>query len=170
VPVSAPVFKATFSDFRLVKTRSCAQLIFEVPIEEADAALQTLGGLPRAATEVWAGIARIDPKNPAPEPRNAPDKASAPKERRPFNSLALPAQAAMRCNEPEFQRFIADRLYGPGNDVRVESPMAASEVRHICGVTSRSMISIAGESGRKWLALDAEYLEWKHTVPYESAR
>ena len=34
--------KATFSDFKLIKGRKVAQLIFEVPIEATDAALAAL--------------------------------------------------------------------------------------------------------------------------------
>ncbi len=35
---------ATFSDFRLVKGRKVCQLVCEVPLEQADAALAALGG------------------------------------------------------------------------------------------------------------------------------
>lgn len=164
--MDAAIFQGAYTDLKFVKTRSVCQVIVELPIERA-ADFVAAFGAPLPGAEIPVALARIDPKNPASDPRNAPDKASADKERRPFKSLALAQQAAMRCNEPEFQRFIAERLYGPGNDVLIESPMAASEVRHICDVTSRSMISGAGESGRKWLALDAEYMEWKHAVPYD---
>ena len=37
--------KATFSDFKLIKTRKVAQLVMEIPVEQADAALKALGGL-----------------------------------------------------------------------------------------------------------------------------
>jgi hypothetical protein len=39
--------KATFSDFRLIKGRKQAQLVLEVPIEQADNALAALGGIPQ---------------------------------------------------------------------------------------------------------------------------
>ena len=103
---TAPVFKASFADFKLVKTRSCAQLIFELPIEQADAALQTLGGLPRAATEVWAAICRIDPKKAASEPRVAPAEAPETKEQRKLADMSLGQRAGMFCADPEFRRFV----------------------------------------------------------------
>ena len=52
-----PAIRATYSDVKLVKTRKVFQLIFEVPIEDADNALRVLGGLPRPAAERWVGIA-----------------------------------------------------------------------------------------------------------------
>lgn len=57
---------ATFSDFRIVKTRKLAQFVFEVPIEDADKALAALGGLPRSDGERWCGIALIT-KSASPE-------------------------------------------------------------------------------------------------------
>src|SRR4051812_4591789 len=58
----AAVTQATFSDFRLVKGRKVAQLVFEVPIEQADQALAALGGLPQPATEAWVALARLETK------------------------------------------------------------------------------------------------------------
>ena len=49
---------ATFSDFALVRSRKVARLIFEVPIEQAKKALDTLG-MPDPAGETWCGIARV---------------------------------------------------------------------------------------------------------------
>jgi hypothetical protein len=162
--MTPPVFKATFADFKLVKTRSCAQLIFELPIEQADAALQTLGGLPRAATEVWAAIARLQPEKPASEPSNAPAALSPPKEKRKFGEMPPAAQAGMLCADPLFRRFLADRFFGPGNHGPVDLDKAAHLVREICGVQSRSKISEADESANRWRQLDLEFLDWKHSA------
>jgi hypothetical protein len=51
--------KATFADFKIVKTRKLAQLIFEIPIEQADSALAALGGIPRSDAERWVAIALL---------------------------------------------------------------------------------------------------------------
>jgi hypothetical protein len=45
--------KATFSDFRLIKGRKQAQLVLEIPIEEADRALAALGGIPQPQSDHW---------------------------------------------------------------------------------------------------------------------
>lgn len=66
---------ATFSDFRIVKGRKVAQLIFETPLEAADEALRMLGGLPRPDAERWVGIAPLKAKPtaaPAPVANDAP--------------------------------------------------------------------------------------------------
>ena len=112
--IDKSAFRATFSDFRIVKGRKVAQFIFETPIEGADAALEALGGVPRSDAEVWAGIARLDLSKASHEPRKpsgeiSPPKESTPKERRRLASLPLPQQAAMRCDDKEFQIFIALR-------------------------------------------------------------
>lgn len=181
VPSESPLaFKAAYADFKLVKTRKTAQFVFEVPIEGADAALKALGGVPQPDCETWVAVARLDPALAASE-RNAPVETPAPTNedirdirenrrveasRQRFSTMPLAKQAALRCNDPNFRRFLGERAFGgPGGDVLVDVDAAADEVREICGVTSRSMISIAGESGRKWLALDAEYNDWKHAVP-----
>ena len=36
------------------------QLIFEVPIEASNNALEVLGGIPNPEKEIWVGIARIN--------------------------------------------------------------------------------------------------------------
>lgn len=47
---------ASFSDFKLIKGRKVCQLVCEVPLEQADAALAALGGLPNPHAERWVGI------------------------------------------------------------------------------------------------------------------
>ena len=65
MPAPAAI-KATFADFRLVKTRKLAQFVFELPIEAADEALRVLGGLPCSDSERWCGIALLtDPEDDA---------------------------------------------------------------------------------------------------------
>ena len=158
----APAFRACFADFKLVKTRGCAQLIFELPIEQADTALQTLGGLPRAATEVWAAICRLDPAKAASAPRAAPANLP-PKERRPFKTLTYAQQAGIRCDDPEFHRFLEFHLEEPGGSIGPRE--AADAVRNICCVSSRSEITEKNRSAGLWRELDAKFKSWKHDVP-----
>lgn len=55
-------FGACYSDFKLVRTRGVIQLIFEVPIEKADHALQALGGMPAQGASTWFAIAKMEKK------------------------------------------------------------------------------------------------------------
>jgi hypothetical protein len=52
-------FRATYSDFKYIKTRSCVQIIFEVPIEASNEAYEILGGVPKPGAEIWCAIARL---------------------------------------------------------------------------------------------------------------
>jgi hypothetical protein len=53
-------FSATYSDFKVIRTRDTAQFIFEVPLEAADHALNILGGVPQPMKERWVAIARLE--------------------------------------------------------------------------------------------------------------
>ena len=57
--MTAAAFKATFADWKLIKTRGCIQLVFEVPLHESDMAYRVVGGMPNAAEERWFAIARL---------------------------------------------------------------------------------------------------------------
>jgi hypothetical protein len=135
--------RATFSDFKVVRGRKVAQLVFETPIEEADAALVTLGGLPNPASERWVAIALLVPEA-------AERGAQIAKDRRPFASLPYSQQAALKCSDPDFQRFL-----------KVKTSEAAAEiVRDRCHVQSRSEIGQTEYTKACWLEMLREYGQW----------
>src|SRR4051812_7824397 len=92
--------RACFSDFRLIKGRKQAQLVLEIPIEEADNALAVLGGIPQPQSDCWVAVARL---NGVAKPEPKPDK-----EKQRWDDLKLSMQAGIRCNEPAFQRFMRE--------------------------------------------------------------
>jgi hypothetical protein len=53
-------FRATYSDWKVVKGRKVIQVVLELPLEAADQAYQVLGGMPMAANEIWCAVARLD--------------------------------------------------------------------------------------------------------------
>src|SRR6185295_12913628 len=57
--MTAAAFQAAYSDFKLIKTRGVVSISFEVPVAQAQQALDVLGGMPVAASEIWCGIARM---------------------------------------------------------------------------------------------------------------
>ncbi len=59
--MSNAAFQATYADFKLIKTRGVVSVSFELPVEQAQLALDVLGGMPIAASEVWCAIARLNP-------------------------------------------------------------------------------------------------------------
>lgn len=58
-------FSAAYSDWKLVRTRSTVQIVFEVPVEAAGHAYQVLGGMPAQDKSLYFAIARLDPSKVA---------------------------------------------------------------------------------------------------------
>jgi len=136
------VTQGTFADFRLIKGRKCAQIVIEVPIEQADQALAALGGLPQPATEAWVAIARLETKE-----RVVPLKP---------DNTKLSLEAVMRCRDPLFQRYLRTIGYEASNEDE-----AATAVRVSCGISSRSGLNTDPEAARAWRTLDGQFLAWK---------
>jgi hypothetical protein len=154
--MTAAAFRASYVGVRPIQGRKVCQFVFETPIEEADAALAALGGLPRPDTSTWAAIARIDPAKAA-NGHAKPEEAPA-KERRRFHKLDPAQQAAMRCKEEAFQRFIIEEHDGFGDEKSV-----AEFVRSFCDVDSRSKIKLGTPAAGKWVMLENEYVAWLNT-------
>ena len=55
------MIKATFSDWRPVKSRKVLQIVLEVPIEQTEEVLTRLGA-PMPDQEKWVAVALLDPK------------------------------------------------------------------------------------------------------------
>lgn len=154
--MSAPVFKAAFCDVKPIKTRQMVQFIFEVPVTEADEAMKVLGGFPNPAVEVWAGIARIDPKKAA---HPSPIQSDEPKARVPFRTLPLAQQAALKCGDEAFRRFICEEFAEQWT--RCESDKDAADfIRWYCGVDSRSELKLGTEPGSAWRRLLDKFDVW----------
>lgn len=56
---AAPIFSASYSDWKVVKTRQVVQVVFEIPIGAEGHAYNVLGGMPNHSKEAWFGIARL---------------------------------------------------------------------------------------------------------------
>lgn len=160
--------RGTFSDFKLIKTRKLAQLIIEIPIEQADAALTALGGLPRSDAERWCAIALLDPtiRGTVDALREVTKKHSIkfdadeiaalrqeePKERRAFCELPFPQQAGIKSADVHFQLWLSNH-----NACFAEEPDCAAAIRRHCRVKSRADILPGTDAGERWLALLREY-------------
>lgn len=132
--------KGCFADFKTVKTRKLCQLVIEIPIEEADAALAALGGVPRPDAERWVAVARLDFEK-------APVATADPKERRPFHELPMSQQAGIMAEDYNFQKFM-----------RAENNIeCASLIRTYCQVDSRSKIVPESKAAERWISLLREF-------------
>jgi hypothetical protein len=142
---------ATFSDFRTVKGRKVCQLIFEVPMEAANEALQALGGVPSPVDPVWCGIARVQPKAVS-EPLKAVERP-----RKTWAELTPAQQAGIRCQEQEFATFLKDSFAERGH---AEGEDPAAFVRKYCGVSSRGLIFKGSAAEQRWNLLESGYQAW----------
>jgi len=152
-------FRATYSDFRLVRGRKVVQFVFEVPLELAGEAYQVLGGMPNPASEVWCGIARLDPsRSPLPAetaPRPERNQPAAP-------GGKSPAQiAGALCAQSLFQDYLLNKhvneWWAAAAWIDGRDEIAAECVRKICNVESRSELT---DQNAEWNGLKLAYRLW----------
>jgi hypothetical protein len=150
-------FRAAFSDIKLVKTRQVAQLIFEIPLSDFDAAYEVLGGMPNPANERWFGIAAIKQEaSPAPRPERLQTIPQPDGAKRDWRDLQPAQQAGIRCGEATFGAFLKETR----PDDWHEASEPADCVRLICGVNSRVQLGTEQKARVIWHQLDSEYQAW----------
>lgn len=151
-------FRATYSDWKLVKTRGVVQIVFEVPLAESDAAYDVVGGMPDVSKERWFGIAAIQVPQ-AKEASARPDQIAPKPDRakQTYRDMAPANQAGIRCDDPVFIAFLKEQR---SQDWR-EAPEAAQCVRLICGVKSRAEFGTNHAARVMWHQLDEQFGAWK---------
>lgn len=130
--MTAPAaIKATYSEWKMVKTRKVLVLSFEVPLEHQAEVMAALG-TPMPDQEIWVAIARL-------------------------NEVAAEAKggkyaqmAGIMSSEGAFHKFV---------DVPDEEA-AAQYIRDLCGVLSRRHLDHNDEAARKFLHLKSDYVFW----------
>lgn len=147
-------FRATYSDFKLVKTRKVVQIVLEIPVEHANAVLDVLGGMPDPSRETWVGVALLTPDAAKPQPVDQPRPAGA---KRDWRDLPPAQQAGIRCEEPSFEAFLKEER----SDDWHESQDAAACVRLICGIGSRSELGSNQRARMIWKQLNDQFEAWK---------
>ena len=168
--MTAPAaFQATYSDWRLVKGRKVVQVVFEIPLEDANKAYDVLGGMPDPSKSVWCGIARLKHEGGANQqfPNSDPTRNEAPRSptteggarKRDWNELSPAQQTGMLCHDPTFVRFLIEEIE---HDFSVTCPEdAATIVRQQCGVKTRADIVPGTDAATKWSRLYGRFLAWK---------
>jgi hypothetical protein len=174
--MTAAAIKACFADWRPVKSRSVLQLVLEVPVEQTEHILKTLGA-PIPGTETWVGVALLSPEvskvepasiKPGESPSRAAGAPGAPPQHgtgaasgdaKPRREMSLPQRVGMLCNDSSFQEWAVDfaarrgMSFGnpPAGPLRRDA--VASIVRTVCGVQSRSEIQPGTEAAKRWSAI-----------------
>jgi len=148
-------FKASYADWKLVKTRACVQIIFEIPVEKANEAYEVLGGMPFAATESWFAIARL--KQQQEETTTATEKPApaTPAARAPRNRLTT--KAGILSADPLFHRYLAETY--PGHAYGKDE--AADYIRTTCGVGSRKDIQPGTEAAIELDFIESKFVAWR---------
>ena len=130
---SAAAIRATFSDWRPVKSRKVVQIILEVPIEQAESVMKTLG-FPRPDAETWVAVALLK-------------EELKEKPRRQWGDMTATEQAAIKCHDADFMQWMgANTAEG-----------CACAVRKHCGVQSRADLTTNTDARIKWDGLQAKY-------------
>lgn len=165
--MTAAAFKATYSDWKLIRTRKVVQIVFEVPVESAGLAYEVLGGMPRPDSEVWCAVARLDPtKESAAQPRPSPTTAptsTGGAHHKSFHEMSAAQQAGILCNEPRFAKFLMERRrshWSVAAEATETPERAAVAVRDICVVKSRAEIDKNEGATFRWRTLVSDYRAW----------
>lgn len=151
--MSAPAaFQGTYSDLKIVRTRKVAQIIVEIPLEAYGAFVAAFGA-PSPGSETWVAIARLKAGVAA--------AGEEQKERRRFSELPLAQQAALKCGDKAFWRFINETMGFP--TVETEES-CADVVRRLCDVASRGEIKPETVPGSRWNQLLGRFDAWMRTA------
>ena len=138
-------FKATYSDLRFVKSRKVAQIVLELPLEQADSFIKAFG-TPNPASETWCAIARLA----IAQDQSVPQKTHKTKS---WDDLRLSQQAAIRCSDETYRHWLC-----------VDDEESAKEqVRKACEVDSRAELDTDEAAANRWQAMEEEFATWKRT-------
>lgn len=164
--MTAAALAACYSDWKLVKTRSVVQIIFEIPLEAEGDAHDILGGMPQPGKEVWCAIARLKNGKDGEAHVNstsaidtAPASVDAPvRARKPVASeKRFAQQAGICCADPVFQTF----LYEHDMVIEKSEDCAVTAVYLICGVASRKDIVPGSAAATAWDQLYSKFTAWR---------
>lgn len=161
-------FEAKLSAKR--ETAAGIYLTFQVQPDDYNSALATLR-VGSALMMGWAEVVDskvepifVDPNDMAGITDIMRGESAKPKDRKPFASLPLSQQAAIRTDDINFQEFLETET--PIHD----EESYADAVRSICGVESRSDIRPGTPAAISWMALEARYQAWLTTRQYADSR
>ena len=117
--MSNKVMQGTYADFKIVKSRAVAQIIVEIPIESAQAAVEMFG-VPNPSYEQWVAVAALH-------------RATVTQNQDAVNAVK---QAGMLCNTESFGEFLRETT---NPEVRPNVPDDITTApRSILGIKSRT--------------------------------
>lgn len=133
------VFSATYSDWKLIRTRKVVQIVLEVPLEAADHAYQVVGGMPKAGEETWFAVARLKE-----QPIKAPPQ--------PVHRLVQ--RAGILCNDQEFINFC-----------QIKHSLAPKlAIYKLCEISSRKELATNQQAQILFERLLGEFEGWRRGI------
>lgn len=149
---------ATFSDLKLIRGRKVAQLIFEIPIENAQTATNALG-FPDPAGEQWYGIARVQKSSAG--GKDLTHSGSGQPERR--LTEAPPAEpnstrAVMMAKDEGVRRYLVANGWTADDEFS-----AIVAIKSICGVNSKSDLN-GGPGAEAFENLRQDFYAWRRAA------
>ena len=113
------VLQGTYADFKIVKSRAVAQIIVEIPLESAQAAVEMFG-VPNPSYDQWVAVAALH-------------RATVTQNQDAVNAVK---QAGMLCNTESFGEFLRETS---NPEVRPNVPDdITTALRGILGIKSRT--------------------------------
>lgn len=151
--------EGAFADLRVIKTRSVVQIVVEVPIEHADAALEALGGVPQPGAERRVAIARlVELQTQKPQPNIAKSIDAKERYANADEMRQAVTRAVMLCKNKAFQAFLG--AHGEGE--------ARLFLGGRCGVDSRRQIGIKQDAYRAFLNIEQQFRTSQQVAGYPS--
>lgn len=139
------VTKLSFTEIQMVRTRNVMVYKFEGPLENADASLKVLGGVPTPGKERWVAIARLV-SDAEPLPHDEPKSNSEGEKAR--------MRAGMLAKNPKFQEWLSVT-----NRAKSRNELdAADYIRKWCNIHSRSELATNPEALSKYKILETTYM------------
>ncbi len=140
----AAAISASYADFKLIKSRSSAQIILEIPIEHAERFIAAFGmPIPGSEKPVALALLRSTTAQPA-VPEREPS-AGVGKKR--WHEMSRAQQAGVLCHDESFVEWIG----------AADEDEAAMKVRHQCGVFSRAELDKEPTAGKRWDEIVSNY-------------
>lgn len=152
-------------NMRNVGTHKSVALTVHVPEELAQRVIEAFGW-PTAAAPVAVALARLNPassngRTPDFESVNAGSTpAAGTKERRRFSELPPAQQAALKCQDEAFRRFMVAEY----NADSMDENCVVRRVREFCGVASRSTLNTDRLAEQAWNRLLHDFNVWMQDV------
>lgn len=143
----------SYADLKLIKSRSVAQLVIEIPIEQAEQAVAAFG-IPQPGKEVAVAVALL---KQSPTIEHEPRQA-----KRRFHDMPLPQQAALLCNDKAFARWLIGRADASAEEI-------ADTMRRRLGVTSRSLLATNEEAARRFREMRDQFEVDAGRLPTQAA-